>query len=37
MAIASINPATGERLEEFAGWTTEETAAVIDQVAAAWP
>jgi succinate-semialdehyde dehydrogenase / glutarate-semialdehyde dehydrogenase len=36
MAIQSINPTTGELLEEFAEWTTEETAAVIDQVAAAW-
>ncbi len=32
MAIQSINPTTGELLEEFAEWTTEETAAVIDQV-----
>jgi len=35
MAIQSSIPATGELLEEFAEGTTEETAAIIDQVAAA--
>ena len=36
MAIESINPATGELLETFEEWTAEKTAAVIDDVDAAW-
>ena len=36
MAIESINPTTGELLEEFSEWTREETAAVIDRVDQAW-
>lgn len=35
MAIESINPTTGELLEEFTEWTPEQTAAVIEEVAAA--
>ena len=36
MAMESINPATGELLETFEEWTAEKTAAVIDDVDAAW-
>jgi succinate-semialdehyde dehydrogenase / glutarate-semialdehyde dehydrogenase len=36
MAIESINPTTGELLEEFAEWSRDQTAAVIDRVDTAW-
>lgn len=36
MALESINPATGLLTERFAEWDSETTAAVIDQVDAAW-
>ncbi len=37
MPLESLNPATGELLQEFAEWPLEKTLAVVDEVAAAWP